>query len=610
MGGNRSIGMSSQFTVDEKVLGRFFDASLDLMCVADFGGQFLRVNGAWVHTLGWSEQELTSRPYVEFVHPEDANATNTETERMVGGGDVIRFQNRYRCKDGSYRHLMWRATPDPERGLVYAVARDVTDEKLADQRMQAVVDNASAVVFMKNAEGRYLMVNRLFEQLFHMTREEIVGSTDFEIFPKVMADAFRQNDRCVLDACVPLQFEEIAPHDDGPHTYVSVKFPIFDAAGKATVLCGIATDITERKKTEQMIKDREARLQAIMDTALDAIITMDEGRVVLSFNEAAEKMFGYDAAEVNGHNVKMLMPEPYLSEQDDYVRRYLETGGREVIGRRHEIRGRRKDGTEFPCELSVSELVTGERRLFTGMVHDITDRKRVEAELRRSNESLEQFAYVASHDLKEPLRMISSYLQIIEKRYADKLDDEGREFFGFARAGANRLRDLIEDLLEYSRVGTQNKPLEATDSGKLLDEVCSDLQLAINDGDAKITYDELPIVVADAGQLRQVFQNLLANALKFRGSASPIIHVSAVRRRKDWVFSVRDNGIGIAAEHQERIFVIFQRLHGREQFKGTGIGLAVCKKIIERHGGRLWLESKPGEGTTFYFSLPIVILPR
>jgi light-regulated signal transduction histidine kinase (bacteriophytochrome) len=243
------------------------------------------------------------------------------------------------------------------------------------------------------------------------------------------------------------------------------------------------------------------------------------------------------------------------------------------------------------------------------MVHDITDQKRVEAELRRSNESLEQFAYVASHDLKEPLRMISSYLQIIEKRYADKLDDEGREFFGFARAGANRLRDLIEDLLEYSRVGTRNKPLEATDSGKLLGEVCSDLQLAINEEDAKITYDELPIVVADAGQLRQVFQNLLANALKFRGLASPIIHVSAVRQRKDWVFSVRDNGIGIAAEHHERIFVIFQRLHGREQFKGTGIGLAVCKKIIERHGGRLWLESKPGEGTTFYFSLPIVILP-
>lgn len=595
--------MSSQFTVDEKVLGRFFDASLDLMCVADFDGYFKHINKAWTLTLGWSEEELTSRPYVDFVHPEDTGATNTQTEHIAGGGDVIHFQNRYRCKDDSYRYLMWRATPDTEKGLIYAVARDVTDEKLADQRMQAVVDNATAVIFMKDTAGRYLLVNRLFEEIFHVKREEVVGRMDGDIFPEAMALAFRSNDQQVLEAKVPLQFEELAPHDGVPHTYVSVKFPIFDAAGRTSAVCGIATDITERKRSEQAIRDREARLQAVMDTALDAIIIMDENRVVLSFNAAAERMFGYPAEEVLGLNLKMLMEELFLSEQDDYVRRFLEKGEKDVIGKRHEVRGRRKDGTEFPCELSVSELVSGERCLFTGMIHDITDQKRAELELRRSNEDLEQFAYVASHDLKEPLRMISSYLQIIEKRYGGKFDEEGREFFSFAMGGARRLRDLIEDLLEYSRVGTRSKPLAPTDSGSLLEEVCADLQLSISECGARITHDELPVVMADAGQLRQVFQNLLSNALKFRSVEPPEIHIGVVRKWKEWRFSVKDNGIGITSDHHDRIFVIFQRLHGRERYDGTGIGLAICKKIIERHGGRIWLESSPGRGTTFYFTL-------
>jgi PAS domain S-box-containing protein len=447
------------------------------------------------------------------------------------------------------------------------------------------------------------LVNRLYEQLFHVSRRDMLGKSDHEVFPHAMAETFRKNDLVVLEAGVPLQFEEVAPHDDGPHTYVSVKFPILDAGGKTVALCGIATDITEMKRAEREMRDREARLQAVMDTALDGIILMDENRIVRSFNIAATRLFGYAAEEVIGQNINMLMPEPYRSEHDSYVLHYLETGEKKVIGARREVRGRKKDGSEFPFELSVSELDTESGRIFTGMVHDISDRKRAEEDLKRSNEELEQFAYVASHDLKEPLRMISSYLQIIEKRYADKLDDEGREFFGFAKDGARRMRNLIEDLLEYARVGTRGRAMEPADSGRVVDDVCADLQISIAECGATITRDPLPIVAADAGQLRKVFQNFLANAIKFRRDDPPKIHVSAHRQNKDWVFSVSDNGIGIPPEHQERIFVIFQRLHTRERYEGTGIGLAVCKKIVERHGGRVWLESTPGVGTTFYFTL-------
>ena len=595
--------MSTHLEVDEKVLGRFFDASLDLMCVADFEGYFKRLNQEWTRTLGWTLEELMARPYVDFVHPDDLNPTTKVAETIAAGGDVIHFENRYRCRDGSYRRVMWRATPDTEKGLIYAVGRDVTNEKLAEQRMQAVVDNATAVIFMKDTEGRYLLVNRLYEQLFHVSRKDVLGKSDHDIFPEAMAESFRKNDLVVMEAGVPLQFEEVAPHDDGPHMYVSVKFPIVDAGGRTVALCGIATDITEMKRAEREVRDREARLQAVMDTALDGIIMMDEGGTICSFNAAAEQMFGFAAEEALGQNVSILMSEPHRSGHDGYVRRYLDTGEKKILGIRREVLGRKKDGSEFPFELSVSELVTDSGRIFTGMVHDISDRKRAEEDLKRSNEELEQFAYVASHDLKEPLRMISSYLQIIEKRYADKLDDEGREFFGFAKDGARRMRNLIEDLLEYARVGTRGKAMEPADSGRVLDDVCADLQIAIAESGATITRDPLPIVAADSGQLRKVFQNFLANAIKFRGADPPKIHIAAHRQQKDWVFSVSDNGIGIPPEHQERIFVIFQRLHTRERYEGTGIGLAVCKKIVERHGGRVWLESTPNVGTTFYFTL-------
>jgi light-regulated signal transduction histidine kinase (bacteriophytochrome) len=225
-------------------------------------------------------------------------------------------------------------------------------------------------------------------------------------------------------------------------------------------------------------------------------------------------------------------------------------------------------------------------------------------ELTRSNTELEQFAYVASHDLQEPLRMVASYVQLIEKRYQDKLDSDGREFIEFAVDGAKRMRVLIEDLLAYSRITTRAKPFQSTDFEEVLETVTDNLQMVIRESGAQITHSPLPTVSGDVTQLTQLFQNLLSNAIKFRRDTTPEVHIHAEPQEDYWLISVQDNGIGIEAQHLDRIFLLFQRLHGRGAYPGTGLGLAICRKIVERHGGTIWVESETGSGSKFSFTIP------
>ena len=349
----------------QEELVKFFEMSLDMLCIADFSGHFTRINAAWEATLGHTTAELCAGPYVDFTHPDDRASTLAEAARLKVGMDTVLFENRYRCRDGSYRWLRWRAHADFEAGLIYAIARDITERKRAEDTLRATA-----------------------------------------------------------------------------------------------------------------------------------------------------------------------------------------------------------------------------------------------AELARSNDELSQFAHVASHDLQEPLRMVASFVHLIGKRYGAVLDDDGKKYIHFAVDGAKRMQALIEDLLALSRVQTRARPPVSTDCAKILRDVMDNLQIAIADAGATVTSDSLPVVMADSTQFAQLFQNLVDNALKFRGAEPLRIHIGAVRRADEWEFSVRDNGIGIEPKYYDRIFGIFQRLHAFGEFPGTGIGLAVCKKIVERHAGRIWIESEPGGGSVFFFAIP------
>ena len=232
------------------------------------------------------------------------------------------------------------------------------------------------------------------------------------------------------------------------------------------------------------------------------------------------------------------------------------------------------------------------------------------AELARSNAELQQFAYVASHDLQEPLRMVSNFTQLLAERYDSKLDSDGREFIAYAVEGATRMQTLVQDLLALSRVGTRGKDLEVVRLDEVVDRAVANLEFAIQDNGASVSHDALPEVLADSMQMMQLFQNLIGNGIKFKGAEPPRVHISAARSEKEWTLSVHDNGIGFEPQYAERIFAVFQRLHSRDEYQGNGIGLAICRKIVERHQGRIWAESIPGSGSTFYFTMPAAGVPE
>ena len=355
----------------------------------------------------------------------------------------------------------------------------------------------------------------------------------------------------------------------------------------------------------------EAKFRGLLEAAPDGMVVVKQDGEIVLLNFQAEKHFGYRRDELLGQKVKRIIPE-------GFVERVIASGSRSAAGALEpqtgagiELYGQRKDGSQFPIEVMLSPMESPEGMLVTAAIRDITTRREAEAhlaqkaeELRRSNEELEQFAYVASHDLQEPLRMVASYTQLLSKRYKGRLDSDADEFIAFAVDGASRMQRLIQDLLAFSRVGKRGGELVDVSSEEALQQAVINLRGAIEESGAQITHDPLPRVMADEVQLTQLLQNLMGNAIKYQRLGVPLVHISAARKDEGmWLFSIQDNGLGIDPKFFERIFGMFQRLHKREEFSGTGMGLAICKKIVERHGGKIWVESQPGTGSSFCFTL-------
>ena len=355
----------------------------------------------------------------------------------------------------------------------------------------------------------------------------------------------------------------------------------------------------------------EGRYRGLLEAAPDAMVVVDQSGDIVLLNVQAERRFGYRRDELVGQKVTNIIPEGFAERLISDALRSTEDAIAQQIGTGIELSGRRKDGSEFPIEIMLSPLESAEGILVTAAIRDITTRKQAEAhllqkvqELNRSNEELAQFAYVASHDLQEPLRMVSSYTELLAERYQGKLDDKADKYIHYTIDGAKRMQLLVKDLLAYSRVDTQGKTPVPIESELVVRNVLHGLKIAIEESKAEIACDPLPAVCADSVQLAQVFQNLIGNALKFRGERPPHIHIGAERSFGRWVFRVEDNGIGIDQQYAKLVFQMFQRLHERSRYDGSGIGLAIAKKIVERHGGRIWFVSQLGKGTKFYFTMP------
>jgi PAS domain S-box-containing protein len=377
--------------------------------------------------------------------------------------------------------------------------------------------------------------------------------------------------------------------------------------GVSGAAAALAADLISRRAAQ--VAGAASLLAAIVESSDDAIVSTSLDGTILTWNSGAHGIYGYAPDEIVGRPISVLVPagcQDEIAQTMQAVRR-----GERVD--HYETKRVTKDGALIDVSLTVSPITNakGETTAASSIARDITERKQMEealaqraADLARSNADLQQFAYVASHDLQEPLRMVSSYMRLLQRRYHDKLDDDANTFIDFAVDGASRMQDLITGLLDYSRVDARSEPFEPVDCQAALNTALANLRAAIHETRAVVTHDPLPTIIGDGLQISQLLQNLIGNALKYRRADPPRVHVSCRKEESDYVFCVRDCGIGIPPEDRERIFRMFERIDTDTGSAGTGIGLAVCKRIVERHGGRIWVESEPGTGSTFCFSIP------
>jgi PAS domain S-box-containing protein len=479
--------------------------------------------------------------------------------------------------------------------------------RISEDQYRTLLDEArDYAISMLDPQGKVVTWNSGAERIKGYRSGEILGVHFSLFFPR--DDIERGRPEEILKATAADGRHEDQGRrvrKDGSQFVASTTYTALrDPGGTLRGFSEITRDLSETKESE-------ARYRGLMEAAPDAMVVVNQSGEIVLLNLQAEKQFGYRRDELLGQKVTNIIPEGFAERLIADGLRSAEEALAQQIGTGIELTARRKDGSEFPMELMLSPLASGGGILVTVAIRDITMRRAAEAlllqkveELYRSNEELQQFAYIASHDLQEPLRMVASYTTLIARRYKGKLDADADDFIAFAVEGAKRMQRLIQDLLTYSRVGSKGGELFPTSSEESLAQAIRNLRGALEESGALVTHDPLPVVLADEMQLIQLFQNLVGNAIKYRRGSAPTVHVDAVPcGGRKWLFSVRDNGLGIEPQYFEKIFGMFQRLHKREEFAGTGIGLAICKKIVDRHGGAISVESVIGAGSTFRFQM-------
>jgi PAS domain S-box-containing protein len=594
--------------------------------------RFLRVNRRLCEILGYPQDELLRLTGRQISHPDDLDVINAQRPPLYAGEiDSVRVEKRYLRKDGS---IVWVSfTMVVERDAAgkpqYEIAffDDITARKGAEaalreseERFRSVVDCANDGILVYDKQLNIVAGNLAAERIVGLPLAKIIGAAGFtSLLPCVHADGSpvlpdERPTRLTVKGGKPLTGQIVGIYrPDSSMNWVAVNTGFLRRPGETDWYGVVSTigDITKQRNAELALSASEALYRQTFELATAGIAHIDLSGRFVSVNRRLCEILGYTEKELIGRAVKEVS-HPEDRDLADSQRMRVRSGDRPSV--RFEKRYIRKGGQIVWVDLAVALArdAQGHPQYEIALFDDITARKAAEAalrgaheELKRSNAELEQFAYVASHDLQEPLRMVSSYTQLLMRRYGDKLDGDAREFTAFIVDGATRMKQLIEDLLAYSRVGTRDKNFKPVEAESSLKRALTNLRAAIQDSGATVTQDRLPSIPCDEVQLAQLFQNLIGNALKFRKpDAAPAVHVGAAERGAEWEFTVRDNGIGIEPQYFERIFMVFQRLHDKGEYPGTGIGLAIVKKVVERHGGRIWVQSQLGAGTTFHFTMP------
>ncbi len=604
------------------------EAAPDAMVVVNPGGEIVLLNLQAEKQFGYRRDELVGQQ-VKNIIPEGfaerliADGTRSAAEALAQQiGTGIELSGRR--KDGSEFPIEIMLSPleSAEGTLVTAAIRNISVRKDAEKhlaqmegRYRGLLEAAPDAMVVVNPGGEIVLLNVQAEKQFGYRRDELVGKKVKSIIPegfaeRLIADGTRTAAEALAQQ-IGTGLELLGRRKDGSEFPLEIMLSPLESAEGILVTAAIR-DISVRRAAELHLAQMEGRYRGLLEAAPDAMVVVNPAGEIVLLNVQAEKQFGYRRDELVGQQVKNIIPEGFAERLVADALRSAEDALAQQIGTGIELTGRHKNGSDFPIEIMLSPLESAEGILVTAAIRDISTRKTAELhllqkveELNRSNEELGQFAYIASHDLQEPLRMVASYTQLLSRRYRGKLDADADEFIAFAVDGASRMQRLIQDLLAYSRVGTKGKDLLDTSGEEALQRALINLRGAIEESGALVTHDPLPAVLADETQLIQLFQNLVGNAIKYqRPGGVPQVHISVAGSGENkWMFAVKDNGLGIDPQYFEKIFGMFQRLHKREEFAGTGIGLAICKKIVERHGGSISVESQPGQGSTFHFAL-------
>ncbi|MGE5681338.1 MAG: PAS domain S-box protein [Bacillota bacterium] len=567
---------------------------------------------------GMTQDEISSNGWSHLIHPDDREQMYEKWKRSIHSGLKWEAEFRMLNADGGYHMVLSKAEPvkDPQGAIINwaGIILDLEERNKAErsrreteERYRSTLDHMMEGCAILDFNWNYLYVNDINARHAHLKKEEMIGRNMFDLIPGVENSEFiKAYKKCMQERVLQMIDSDFTFHDGSKAWYEVKVQPVPEG------IFILSTDITERKLAEESLQKALQQLKFHVENSPLAVIEFNDKYQIIQWSKNAEKIFGWTSDEVLG---KTIGEFKWVYEED--AQRVAELSAdmlaSEKTSNLHTNRNYRKDGSVITCEWYNSALVDPNGKLVSvfSLVLDVTERRQAEESLKqtldalkRSNADLEQFAYVASHDLQEPLRMISNYTMFLEKYLKNSLDEKTSQFMAFIIEGSKRMHLLIQDLLSYSRITSEKQRFEVTDLNNVIDLVLKDLQILISDSKAQINIQKLPVLCVNPIQMKQLFQNLITNAIKFKGENIPVVNISVEQKGRFFRFCIKDNGIGINPEYFERIFVIFQRLHDRETYQGTGIGLSVCKRIVEHHGGRIWVESEEGNGASFYFTIP------